>query len=80
MKNVALCKLGYAAFGVFCAQDQYGRPVGLSINFCPSWLTGINTEEEWETFIEVTIHEFLHPLVFSRELYGSFVDEERKFS
>ena len=54
-----------------CAQDQNGRPIFGTINFCPSESIGV----EWKHDITTMIHEVTHVLGFSSLLYSSFIDK-----
>ena len=60
------------AQGGFCAvEDGTGRPVAGAINFCPD---AIDISEN-RPDVDVAIHEIMHGLLFSKELYSLFIDE-----
>ncbi len=74
------CGPSTLAWATSCGQDQYGRPIAGTINFCPHAINGSKPDgEEWPGTIATTIHELAHVLILSSSLFGSFVDENRMF-
>ena len=61
------------AYASFCQTDGHGRPIAGYINFCPVWLRGSSGMDEDRTAL-VTLHELIHTLGFSKDLWHEFRD------
>ena len=64
------CGRNTLAYASACTQDQYGRPVAGSINFCPLILDS----EYWKFDLVTTMHELSHILIMSKYLWNYFYD------
>ena len=61
------------AQGGFCAVDEEsGRPLAGAINFCP----GAIDLDTGRPDVDVAVHEIVHALVFSSELYALYTDAD----
>ena len=65
------CNSNTFAWATPCVQDQYGRPIAGTINFCSYALaTGA-----WKQGVLATLHEITHALAMSPTLFDDFIDE-----
>eukprot|EP00058_Branchiostoma_floridae_P025160 XP_002610650.1 hypothetical protein BRAFLDRAFT_117891 [Branchiostoma floridae] len=60
------------AYASYCQLDQNNRPTAGYTNFCPVQLQGPGFDRD--KFVMTAIHELLHALGFSKQLYGKFKD------
>ncbi|KAK3288593.1 hypothetical protein CYMTET_3929 [Cymbomonas tetramitiformis] len=69
------CSSNAIAIGGHCLQDMEDmRPVAVFVNFCTSQLLKM----DYRSLVGVTVHEMLHGLFFSDELFKSYIDDEGK--
>jgi len=62
------------ATGIAIAMDSYGRPIAGAVNFCPSKIATTATVMNTKLMEGVALHEMIHVLGFSSDMFDSFVD------
>ncbi|XP_072357666.1 ciliated left-right organizer metallopeptidase isoform X5 [Scyliorhinus torazame] len=60
------------AYAAYCKLDQNGRPIAGAVTFCHSRLRG-SAFDHRRTML-TTVHELLHVLGFSKDLYNTWLD------
>ena len=65
------CRSRTLAWATPCLQDQYGRPISGTINFCPDKI--IDTIN-WKQDVVTTLHEITHTLIMTPALWDDFID------
>mmetsp|Transcript_21242 Transcript_21242/g.59060 ORF Transcript_21242/g.59060 Transcript_21242/m.59060 type:complete len:657 (-) Transcript_21242:36-2006(-) len=79
-KDVPDCQQGTAAYAGACEMDPVtSRPIAGYVNICPGALVWASqgaqfSQKEADVMLQVLVHEMLHVLFFSDNLYNLFVD------
>eukprot|EP00873_Tetraselmis_striata_P014951 jgi/Tetstr1/435215/TSEL_024134.t1 len=69
----ASCFDGTVATGGFCSLDlETGRPLAGFANFCPRSISG--DPSKFGSQLDTAVHEILHGIVMSNELYKNYID------
>lgn len=72
--KTSTCGAMTIAYAGWCELDPYTkRPIAGAINFCPDMLS--TDANSLGKLIDTTVHEVLHVLAFSDELYQHYLDE-----
>ncbi|XP_041038506.1 leishmanolysin-like peptidase 2, partial [Carcharodon carcharias] len=60
------------AYASYCKLDQHARPIAGAVTFCHSRLR-VSAFDHRKTML-TTVHELLHALGFSKDLYSTWLD------